>query len=426
MLDLKQFYARYGLRGAPPYAPEILLGLLFYAYATGIFSSRKIEKATYDSVPFRFIAGNMHIDHDTIANFRKHFIAEIKNIFIQILLIAHESGVLKLGNISIDGSKIHADASKSKAVSYKHLLVIESRLLKEIEELLELGERADRDEVLPKDLIINDEIKRREGRLTALAKAKAVIEERAATRYADEKDAYTEKMRLREEKKLSGHRIGGREPAQPTPGPQDKDQYNFTDPESQIMKNSTNKGFDQHYNVQVAVDQESFLIVGNSLSNHTNDQAEIEPTFDSVPTEVGKPSAAALDSGYFSDKNIKNLEKREIEPYIATGRDSHFQSWKERFLETPEPPPDNASPKIKMAFKLKTEIGAAIYRLRKCTVEPVIGIIKEALGFRQFSLRGEVAAAGEWSLVCIAFDLKRLKTLLDGKMFPVLASPTGC
>lgn len=177
---------------------------------------------------------------------------------------------------------------------------------------------------------------------------------------------------------------------------------------------------------QIAADQKSLLFVGNSLSNHTNDQAEIEPTLNAIPTKIGKPSAAALDNGYFSEANIKKLEERGIDSYIATGRDSHFQSWKERFSETPEPLPDDASIKIKMAFKLKTEIGNAIYSQRKCTVEPVIGTIKETLGFRQFSLRGLVATAGEWSLVCLAFNLKRLMMLTNGELSHVPISPTAC
>ena len=178
------------------------------------------------------------------------------------------------------------------------------------------------------------------------------------------------------------------------------------------MKNSTNGGFDQHYNVQVAVEQESFLIVANTLSNHATDRGEAIPTLDAIPAELGKPPAGALDAGYFSEHNITEMEARGIDPYIATGREPHHKSWKARFAGMPAPPPEDASPKVKMAYKLKTEIGKAIYGLRKSTVEPVIGIIKEILGFRQFSLRGLAAAAGEWCLVCLAFNLKRLHVLL--------------
>jgi hypothetical protein len=248
-----------------------------------------------------------------------------------------------------------------------------------------------------------------------LAEAKAVLEARAKERTALEQAAYDAKVQERaEQARQTGRTPRGRAPKPPTPGPRDKDQYNFTDPESRIMKHSSTEGFEQDYNAQIAVDQVSLLIVGESLSNHPTDQQEVEPTLDAIPPELGTPEAAALDAGYFSAANIVLFEHREIEPYIATGRDPHHPSWWERFTETPAPPAADASPKVKMAYKLKTALGQAIYRVRKCTVEPVIGIIKEVLGFRQFSLRGKQAAAGEWCLVCMAFNLKRLHTLLQG------------
>jgi hypothetical protein len=197
------------------------------------------------------------------------------------------------------------------------------------------------------------------------------------------------------------------------PGPRDKDQYNFTDPDSRMMKNSTNKGFDQHYNAQAAVEQESLLVVAPTLSNHPVDTNEAIPTVDAIPPQLGKPNAAAMDHNYFSPTNIREFEARDIEPYIATGREPHHRSWREFFAQAPEPPSEQASLMVKMAYKLQTDIGQAIYRLRKCTVEPVIGIIKEVMGFRQFSLRGLVAAAGEWCLVCLAYNLKRLHTLMS-------------
>jgi transposase len=412
-LNLSKIYERYARVGGEAIAPEILLGLLFYGYATGLFSSRKIEKATYESIPFRYIAGGLHPDHDTIANFRKTFLAEIQELFVQILLLASAAGVLKLGNISLDGSKIHADASKSKAVSYKRLTEIEAQLRKEVAELFELGERVDQGEKqLPEGMVIQDEIAIREERLVNLAKAKAVLEARAKERYEAEQAEYEAKLREREKKARKHHRKPkGRPPQPPEPGPRDKDQYNFTDPESRIMKNSNNEGVDQHYNVQVAADQESLLIVAHALSNHPNDKKEAEPTLDAIAPELGKPQAAALDNGYFSEANIDAFQQREVEAYIATGREPHHKDWHTFFAELPEPPGEEASPKEKMTYKLQTEIGKAIYRLRKCTVEPVIGIIKEILGFRQFSLRGLWAAAGEWCLVCLAFNLKRMHTL---------------
>ncbi|SRR6266498_1962550 len=413
-LDLSILYGRYAPVGGEALAPEILLGLLFYGYATGVFSSRKIEKATHESLPFRFLAGGLHPDHDTIANFRKTFLVEMQELFVQILLLAQTAGVLKLGNISLDGSKIHADASKSHAVSYQRLIERETQLRGEVHELLTLGEQADQGErQLPEGLSVPDELALRQARLESLAKAKAVLEARAQERYQAEQAAYEAKQREREEvARKSKRRPRGRKPKPPQPGPQAKDQYNFTDPESRMMKNSTDDGFDQHYNVQAAVDQGSLLIVASALSNHPNDKREAEPTLAVISPDLGTPAAAALDNGYFSPATIQACEQRGIEPYIATGREPHHQSWQTFFDEQPEPPAADASPKVKMAYKLQTEIGQVIYRLRKCTVEPVIGIIKEVLGFRQFSLRGLVAAAGEWGLVCLAFNLKRLHTLL--------------
>lgn len=412
-LDLSSIYRRYSAEGGEAIEPEVMLGLLFYGYATGVFSSRRIEKGTYENIPLRYVAGGLHPDHDTIAHFRKTFLVEIQELFVQILQLAEAVGVLQLGNLSIDGSKIHADASKSKAVSYKRLLEIQSQLRREVQELLELGEQADQKEVpIPVGLNIPDELALREERLTKLARAKAVLEERAKERYEAEQAEYQAKLKEREAQGRKRHRKPrGPKPKPPEPGPRDGDQFNFTDSESRIMKNSTNQGVDQHYNVQVAVDQGSLLIVASALSNHPNDKQEAQPTLDAISPKLGKPKAAALDNGYFSAANIQALEDRRVDPYIATGREPHHRDWRTFFQDQPEPPAENASPKIKMAYKLQTQIGRAIYRLRKCTVEPVIGLIKEVLGFRQFSLRGLKAAAGEWGLVCLAFNLKRMHTL---------------
>jgi len=416
-LDLSFLYKQYGARGGEAYAPEILLGLLFYGYATGVFSSRKIEAATYESIPFRYIAGNLHPDHDTVANFRKTFLTEIQELFVQILMLAETAGVLQLGNISLDGSKVHADASKSKAVSYKRLIELEADLQQEVASLFALGEQADQGGIqLPDGLVLQDEIALRERRLAGLVQAKSVLEERAQERYEAEQAEYEAKLREREEKSHKTKRGSRRQkPKPPEPGPRDKDQYNFTDPESRIMKNSNNDGFDQHYNVQVAVDQESFLVVAAGLSNHPNDKQEAEPTLNALDPQLGKPKAVAMDNGYFSAANIAACEQRKIEPYIATGREAHYYNLQTLLAEQPEAPGETASPREKMAYKLKTEIGQAIYRLRKCTVEPVIGIIKEILGFRQFSLRGLLATTGEWCLVCLAFNLKRMHTLYQSK-----------
>jgi hypothetical protein len=277
--------------------------------------------------------------------------------------------------------------------------------------LFVLAEQADRHDV-PEGLNVADEIALRQERLARLAEAKKVLQARAQERQAAEQAEYEAKQRARQAKaQRSGRKPRGRPPTPPSAEPQDKDQYNFTDPESRIMKCSSSAGFEQAYNAQVAVDQDNLFIVACSLSNHPNDKAEAAPTLAALPPELGTPTAAALDNGFWSEQNLAALAERQIEPYIATGREPHHQSWQERFAAEPEPPPENASSQVKMAYKLRTEIGQAIYRLRKCTVEPVIGIIKAVLGFRQFSLRGLDSADGEWCLVCLAFNLKRLHTL---------------
>jgi hypothetical protein len=354
------------------------------------------------------------VSYKRLLELEKQLQVEVEELFVQILLIAQEMGHLQLGNVSLDGSKIHADASKSKAVSHKRLLAIEAYLQAEVNELFTLAEAADGGQ-LPDEMNIQDEIERRKQQLARLAKAKKVLEARAQARYEAEKAEYEAKMQAREEKAAKkGRKPPGPPPNPPTPGPRDKDQYNFTDPESRIMKNATNSGFDQHYNVQVVVGHDSRLIVGNWLCDHTNDKQAALPTIDTVPPELGQPKKANLDTGYFSADNIAGLEERGIDPYIATGRSPHHQGWRAFFLDNPDPLPDDASVKEQMAFKLRTEIGNALYRLRKSTVEPVIGIIKEILGFRQFSLRGLFAAGGEWTLVCLAYNLKRLHTLQIG------------
>lgn len=412
-LDLGPIYAKYKEVGGLAIAPEVLLSLLFYGYATGKFSSRKIEKATYEDLGYRYVGGGLHPDHDTIANFGKTFLPELYELFVEILLLAKLAGVLKIGNLSLDGSKIHADASKSKAVSYGRLIELETQLQNEVKQLFDLGEEADQGErTLPEGLVIKDEIAFRQARLKNLAKAKSVLESRAQERYELEKAEYDTKMKEREARaKKQGKKPHGKPPEPPKSGADEKDQYNFTDPDSRIMKNSANKGYDQHYNAQIAVTQDTMLIVATSLSNHPNDKREAEPTLDALSPQLGQPEGAALDNGFFSEHNILALEKRNVKPYIATGREPHYKSVEGLLGNLPAEPADDASPKEKMAYKLATEIGKEIYRLRKSTVEPVIGIIKEVLGFRQFSLRGLANVAGEWCLVCLAFNLKRMHTL---------------
>ncbi|MGI8552984.1 MAG: transposase, partial [Dehalococcoidia bacterium] len=261
-----------------------------YGYATGVFSSRQLEQATYESVPFRFLAGGLHPDHDTIAHFRTSFLAELQAFFVEALLLAQAVGLLQLGDISLDGTKVRADASKSKAVSYKRAGELIAQLEAEVAELFALVEQADQ-AALPAGVDVAAEIARREERLARLAEAKAVLEARAKERDAQEQAAYAAKVREREEKtRRTGRKPRGRPPTPPTPGPRDTDQYNFHDPKSRIMKNPTNAGFDQHYNAQLAVDQASLFIVGQSVSAHPTDQDEVVPTVESMPAQVGTPT----------------------------------------------------------------------------------------------------------------------------------------
>ncbi len=410
-LDLSEIYSEYGELGGTPYDPQMMVALLFYAYATGVFSSRKIEKATYESIPFRYAAGNMNPDHTTIAAFRKAFLSQLQALFVQILLLASMMGKLKLGDISIDGSKVHADASKSKAVSYKHALKLKTKLEQEVKELFDLAAKAD-GQSIPDGMVVTDEIERRQEKIEQLVKAIKVIEERAKARHQEELAEYEAKMELRKAKEeATGRKTPGCKPKPPTAGAKDKDQYNFTDPDSRIMKNPTNGGFDQHYNVQVGVDHDSRLVVACGVSDQPNDKQQAIPTLDAVPAALGMPQSASLDNGYYSQQNVEELEERGVEPYIATGREPHNQNWCVFFEAEPDPPEDDAPLIVKMAHKLRTDVGKAVYRLRKSTVEPVIGIIKEVLGFRQFSLRGLTAVLGEWNLVCIAYNLKRMHIL---------------
>jgi hypothetical protein len=248
-----------------------------------------------------------------------------------------------------------------------------------------------------------------------LAEAKIVLEARAAERAAFEQIEYDAKMAEREaQEERTGKPPRGKPPAPPSATPKDGEQYNFTDPDSRIMKNSRDAGFSQQYNAQAAVAQDALFIVGGSLSNHANDQGEVAPTLAALPEGLSKPSAAALDTGYFSESNLTILEAAQIEPYIATGRTAHNGGWKAHFAQAGEPPDENASPREKMAYKLRTAVGQAIYRRRKCTIEPVFGQIKEVMGFRQFSLRGLLSVTGEWCLVCLAYNLRRLHVLTVG------------
>ncbi|MCK5703467.1 MAG: IS1182 family transposase [Cyclobacteriaceae bacterium] len=404
MLNFKHIYKQYKGVGSTAYDPRMLLSLLFYGYSTGIFSSRKIEKSTYDSVAFRYISGNHHPDHDTISTFRKRFLPEIKVWFKEILLIGKEMKLVKLGNIYIDGTKVQANASRHKAMSYEYIQKLEKQLEEEIEKLLGLAEAKDESE---KDLALDipEEISLREKRLNKIKEAKKVIEQRATERYEIEKKEYDAKVKQRDDKeKETGKKPRGKAPKAPSDQPNDKDQYNFTDPESRIMK--TSKGFDQCFNGQAAVNDD-MIIVGAYSNSHGNDKQEFIPTIESVPEELSSEiSTAVADTGYFSENNIADCKKKSIKPIISTAREKH-NNFLENLLTNEPLPSEGKTPIEKMNKLLKSKIGKEIYKKRKQTVEPVFGIIKEILGFRRFSLRGEEETNAEWSLVCTAYNLKR-------------------
>jgi transposase len=410
-LDMDTIYEAYGTVGAPPLDPRMLLSLIFYGYSTGIFSSRKIEAATYDSVAFRYISGGLHPDHDSIASFRQRFLKEMEGLFVEILIIAQAMGFVKIGNVNVDGTKEKAKASKHSAMSYAHIEKLEKQYEQEVKRLMELAKEADSEKV--QDLDIPNEMKHREDRLIKIREAKKVLEDRARERYEKEKQEYDQKMTKRKEKEeTTGQKPRGKHPKPPQKGPRPKDQYNFTDPESRIMK--TSDGFDQCYNAQAAV-TDNMMIVGGYATDHCNDKGELAQVLDSIPEALGMVKTLTADTGYFSEQAVKEAQNRKIDAYIATGREAHNQ-WLDRKLAKPDSEDELArlSAKDRMRKKLKTKAGQSIYRLRKMTVEPVFGIIKEILGFRRFSFIGMEKVNAEWKLVSIAFNLKRMFKLSMG------------
>ena len=412
-LDLSKLTRRYSGKGSAAYHPEMMLALLVYGYASGIFSSRKIERATYDSVAFRFIAANHHPDHDTLAHFRKTFLVELEDLFVQVLALAQAMKLVKLGQISLDGTKIKANASKHKALSYGHIEKLEAQLRDEVRALLKKAAEIDQQE-LADGIDLPAEITHREDRLKALAEAKIKIAERVKERDEQAQKDYQEKLARREALRVAGKKPRGKEPTAPETGPKAKDQINLTDEESRIMPSAD--GFVQGYNAQAAVDVDSMLVVATTLTQHTNDKQQVEPMLNelvALQDNFGKPETLLADNGYFSNNNIQACVNQKITPLIALGREAHHLPLEQRLMpDVPEP--ETADPLIKMAWKLKTQSGRALYGKRKSTVEPVFGIIKQVLGFRQFSLRGLEAVTGEWKLVTMAFNLKRMHVLAAG------------
>ncbi len=411
-LDLTPLERAYGTSGSAPFHPALLLSILVYGYATGVFSSRKLENATYDSVAFRFVAADEHPDHDTLNTFRKRFLKEIEGLMVQVLMIARTLGVLNLGNIALDGSKLKANASKHSALSYGHIRKLEEQLKGEVRTLMALAEAAD-NEKIPDGINLPEEITRREDRLKAIAAARIKIEARARERFEQEQADYQAKLDKRAAKsRESGKPPRGKVPVAPIEGAQDKDQINLTDEASRIMKVSGG-GFEQCYNGQIAVDMDSLLIVTAGTVQACNDKQQLVPALKqlkALPVELGQPLNLVADTGYFSEANVKACGEHSMTPLIAVSREAHHPGPLERFTE-PGPLEKDATEVEKMRHLLLTMAGRARYAQRKCTVEPVIGIIKAILGFRQFSLRGLENVKGELNLVAMAWNLKRMFVL---------------
>jgi transposase len=410
-LDLGPMTSRYRGSGEKSYHPELLLGLIVYGYATGVFSSRKLERATHDSVAFRFIAANQHPDHDTIAYFRRRFLKEIQALFVKVLGLAREMGVLKLGTVALDGTKIHANASRHSALSYEHAGKIEAQLRGEVAKLLAQAEAADRADV-PDGMNIPEELARRQTRLAAIAEAKAKIEARAAERHAREQAEYEAKKARQDAKRTAGKKPGGRPLKEPVSGPLPTDQVNLTDEDSRIMP-VPGGGFEQCYNAQAVVAADSLLVLANDITQATNDKQQMAPMLDALsklPAELGKVEDLLADAGYFSEANVNACAAAGIEPVIASGREAHHPSLEERHAPSP-PAPEQPTPLVAMRHRLQTPEGKKSYALRKQVVEPVFGIIKSVLGFRQCLLRGIEQVRGEWSLVTMAWNIKRMFVL---------------
>lgn len=400
--------------GDSQYPPRMMLVLLIYCYSTGRFSSRMIEEATYSDVIVRYICGgDLHPDHDTVCTFRRKNKELFERAFAEVLQMACNTDKLKkVGTVSVDGTKIHASASKHSAVSYKRAGEQIEMLKKEVQELIAKADQAD-SAPLDDGLTIPDEIVRREDRIKNLKKAKRIIEERHA---AEKQAEYEKKKAKREKQRQEGTTPKGKEPKPPKKtAPEDKKQYNFTDPESRIMKSGTGDHFEQAFNAQAVVDTESYLIVGEYVTNAPNDKKQLNPAINSIPQEIITPENVLADTGYYGKDAVETAEADSGPTvYCAIEKTGHHRTVSDLEKQPdPEPPPEDSTTKEKMKQRLKTEEGRTLYNLRKQTVEPVFGIIKEVIGFRRFSMRGLEKANLEWTLVCLSYNMKKLFKLRE-------------
>ncbi len=398
-LDLSAMHAVYEeeKRGQPPYDPLLMTKLLVYGYCTGVFSSRRIQKRLQEDIPFKVLTAGNEPDFRTISDFRKVHIETLQNLFEQVLAMALECGAIKLGRVSLDGTKLKANASKHKAMSYGRMKEKQQQLKEEVKQLLEQAaaadEQEDRQYGSKRGDELPEELRRRETRLAKIKQAKKVVEQRA-------RDKAAEEGKNVEEAKLAK--------------PDDKDQYNFTDPESRIMKGGD--GFVQGYNAQAAVEPTLLLIVGQTVTEAANDKKQLKPMVELIEQQSGqRPEAILADNGYCSEENLDYLEsagqpERKVEGFIATGKQKHGEH---RVPAKRGPLPKNATRVDRMKQKLKTKVGKAVYAARKCVVEPVFGQIKQARGFRQFLLRGKEKVKGEWALVCLTHNILRLHAAMQ-------------
>jgi transposase len=416
-LDLSGIYAKYEEgdgRGLAAYDPRMMVRVLIYGYCRGVASSRRIERATYEDVAFRYLAADQHPDHDTIAAFRQEHLANLSRLFVQVLQLCQRAGLVKLGHVALDGTKIQANASKHKAMSYERMGEAEKKLQEEVQALLGEAARVDAEEdgkygkgkrgdELPAELA------RREKRLEKIREAKAALEQEA--REAAEKKQAEVEAQLREREKQErerGRKMGGRPPQAPDPEraqPEPKAQRNFTDPDSRIMKDGATKEFVQAYNAQAVVDSEAQVIVVAAVTQETNDKKQLVPMLKEVKVQMGSPpQQATADAGYFSEQNVTDSKLQGIDLFVAPDRQKHG----EKRPCTTGPPPPEAGVAEQMRHKLRTAEGQAVYKLRKAVVEPVFGQIKEGRGFRRFLLRGLVKVQAEWKMICATHNLLKL------------------
>ena len=416
-LPLHHFHVNHRGTGSEQYPPAMMLALLIYCCATGRFGSRTIEAATYSDVAVRYLCANRHPDHASICAFRTANGPAFRAAFTHVLQLAYHLRLTQVGTVSVDGTKIAAQASKHAAVSYQRAGEMIAQLELEVKELMTRAEQADvRETENPLDLPA--ELQRREQRVAALQRARQVLEERAREVAAAEQSEYEAKVAARQAQRAAGKTPCGPEPTPPSAVPEPKAQYNFTDPESRIMKAGNGQHFEQAYNAQAAVDG-AMLIVGERVSDAPNDKQELPADVAAIsPVVAAEVKAVLVDSGFYSEAAVAAVEQSPdgtpsgVTVYAAVEKHTHHKTVAD-LLAQPEPPapgPD-ATAKEQMAHRLRTALGQALYRLRKQTVEPVFGIIKEVMGFRRFTLRGRAKVSLEWTLVCLSYNLRRLFAL---------------